>query len=168
MAAARRAAALLIPTPGARILDIGSGAGKFCIVAAACFDARVRGVEQRGYLVDAAERAASAFGVDVTFEHATFTGCDAASIDGVYLFNPFAENLCGHDDRIDGTVELSEERFCRDLAATERLLQSANVGTRVVTYCGFGGSLPKEYALAQREQCGGTLELWIKRRARRT
>lgn len=165
-----RAAKLLAIEPRARLLDIGSGVGKFCIVAAAVTDARVRGIEHRPHLVEIAERAAARVGVDVTFTARTFGPQDAEGVDGIYLFNPFAENVCALSDSIDVTVEHSAARFKRDVAAAEDLFRDARVGTRVVTYCGFGGRLPAGYTLSTRERCAGTIELWVKtgRGARRT
>ncbi len=165
-----RAAKLLAVEPGASLLDIGSGVGKFCIVAAAAVDARVRGIEQRPHLVEIAQRAAGRVRVDVTFTTATFTPADARGVDGIYLFNPFAENVCSSADSIDVTVERSLSRFERDIALAEDLFREARLGTRVVTYCGFGGQLPPGYTLATRERCAGTIELWVKtgRGGRRT
>lgn len=162
-----RAARLLAERPGARLLDIGAGVGKFCIVAAASVDARVKGIEHRERLVEIGRSAASRFGVDVTFEHGTLAACDPEQVDGVYLFNPFAENLCSPDDHIDGTVELSERRFVRDIAATRKLLRAARLGTRVVTYCGFGGEMPPEYERVL-DEGRARLQLWVKTRELRT
>lgn len=162
VAAAMRASKLLADAPGARILDIGSGVGKFCIVAAAATGALVTGVEHRDHLVATARRAAARVGVDVTFRRGTFADCDPRHFDGVYLFNPFAENLCSSDDHIDAAIELSEDRFARDVAAAEDFLRAARVGMRVVTYFGFGGGMPPGYVRVLRERCAGTLELWIK------
>jgi predicted RNA methylase len=167
VAIALRAATLLGDKPRARLLDIGSGVGKFCIIAAAAVGARVRGVEQRTHLVEIAEHAAQRVGVDVTFTAGTLADCDPRKIDGVYLYNPFAENLCSFTDQIDKSVELSEARYARDVEATEAFLDAARKGTKVVTYCGFGGRMPPEYALVLRERYGGTLELWEKIEAHR-
>ena len=165
-----RAAKLLAIEPGARILDIGSGVGKFCIVAAAAVDARVHGIEHRPHLVAIAERAAARVGVEVTFRTRTFAPEDAEGVDGIYLFNPFAENVCSSADSIDVTVERSFARFERDIATAEELFRQARVGARVVTYCGFGGRLPAGYTLATRDRCAGMIELWVKtgRGGRRT
>jgi predicted RNA methylase len=161
--AAFRAGRLLADRPGARILDIGSGVGKFCIVAAASsVAARVRGVEHRAHLAEIAERAAARIGVDVTFVRGTLADCDPHDVDGVYLFNPFAENLSSPDDHLDETVELSEARYVRDTAEAGDFLRAARVGTRVVTYCGFGGDLPVGYERLLREDRGGAIELWVK------
>ena len=49
---ARRAAELLVTSPDSHILDVGSGAGKFCIVGSLSTGARFTGVEQRIELAD--------------------------------------------------------------------------------------------------------------------
>lgn len=153
----------LATSPTARILDIGSGVGKFCIVAAAMLPKlRVRGIEHRAHFVDVAERAAEKVGVVVDFEHGTIDGVDPCAIDAVYLFNPFAENLSQPEDHIDETVEVGEERFWRDTADVERFLDASRVGTRVVTYCGWGGVMPSGFELVLRESRAGTIELWQK------
>jgi predicted RNA methylase len=162
VAAALAAARWLAARPGARLLDIGSGVGKFCIVAAAATRARVSGVEHRRHLVTIARDAAARFELDVRFERGTVVDCDPGKVDGVYLFNPFAENLCGSKDRIDATVELSMARFVRDVAATRDFLRAVRVGTRVVTYHGFGGEMPPGYVRIRRKPCDGTLSLWVK------
>ncbi|HVH47062.1 MAG TPA: class I SAM-dependent methyltransferase [Labilithrix sp.] len=158
-----RVAILLATRPGATILDVGAGIGKFCIVAAATLPcAHVRGVEHRPHFVAIARDAAQRMGVDVDFAQGTLDGQDAASVDGIYLFNPFAENLSPAEDHLDESVQLNEERFWRDIESTERFLRAARVGTRVVTYCGWGGEMPPGYQLARRETRAGTIELWVK------
>jgi len=159
-----RAARLLADRPGLRLLDIGSGVGKFCIVAAASVNASVTGVEHRRHFVRIARGAAARIGVDITFVAGTLADCDPRDVDGIYLFNPFAENLSSKD-HLDQSVELSEERFWRDVESTHRFLHEAPVGTRVVTYCGWGGEMPAQYCLALREPRAGTLELWVKANA---
>jgi SAM-dependent methyltransferase len=158
-----RAANLLADRSGATILDVGSGIGKFCIVAAAAVNADVRGLEHRPHFIEVAREAAAKIGVTPTFHGGSIDEEDAAAIDGFYFFNPFGENLCSARDRLDGTVELNEDRFWSDVAATSRLLARARVGARVVTYCGFGGDMPAGFVRAMGERCaGGRLELWIK------
>lgn len=157
-----RASKLLECGPGARVLDIGSGVGKFCIVAAAATGARVLGVERRQGLVEVAEQTAAWYGVDVSFVHGSFASYDPLVVDGVYLFNPFVENIASMEDHIDSSVELSERRFVEDVAAAEGFLRAARTGTRVVTYCGFGGQMPPGYVRVLRERRAGVLELWIK------
>lgn len=165
--AAARAATLLATEPGARILDVGSGVGKFCIVAASLGVAQVSGIEHRARLVGIAEEAAKRFEVDVAFKRGTLDDCDPGVVDGVYFFNPFLENLCPPEDWLDTTVELGPERFVRDIARAEAFLRAARVGTKVVTYCGFGGRIPRGYERVFAENRGGLLELWVKQQRSR-
>ena len=159
-----RAANLLADRAGATLLDIGSGVGKFCIIASAAVNANVRGIEHRPHLVEIAREAAAKLGVAATFDGGTIEEQDAESVDGFYLFNPFAENLCPAEDCLDSSVELSAKRFDVDVDASVLLLSRARIGARVVTYCGFGGDMPEGFELTMREQCGGgRLELWVKR-----
>jgi SAM-dependent methyltransferase len=44
---ASHASKLLVTKPGTRVLDIGCGPGKFCLIAAALTDGYFTGVEQR-------------------------------------------------------------------------------------------------------------------------
>jgi 2-polyprenyl-3-methyl-5-hydroxy-6-metoxy-1,4-benzoquinol methylase len=52
---ARRAASFLVREPGTRVLDIGCGPGKFCIVGALATPGRFTGVEQRKQLCELAQ-----------------------------------------------------------------------------------------------------------------
>jgi SAM-dependent methyltransferase len=142
------------------ILDVGAGVGKFCTIAAATVGGTIRGVEHRKHLVDIARQAAAKLEVDVEFVHGTIEDVDPAAVNGVYLFNPFAENLASREDCLDDTVALGKPIFRRDVAAAERLLGRALPGTRVVTYCGWGGVMPTGYELVLRERRAGPIELW--------
>lgn len=129
------------------VVDIGSGAGKFCVAAGLAARCRFIGIEHRPRLVAAARSLARAFEVDhrVTFVEGALGEIQTPPADVYYLYNPFGENLYGLDGHLDQKVELSEERYYRDIAAVESLLQRAPVGTHVVTYNGFGGNLPEGY-----------------------
>src|SRR5258708_18652778 len=72
---AARAARLLTQAGATRILDVGSGAGKFCIVGALSTDARFVGIERREHLVQIASGAASPLGATP----ATFIQADVAT-----------------------------------------------------------------------------------------
>ncbi len=159
-----RAAELLVAGPNTRVLDVGSGAGKFCLVGAASTGASFTGVEHRERFVRAAGKSARQLGLDsVSFIHGTFESVDISSYDAVYLFNPFEENIWYPHDHVDRSVELSEDRYMADVLKAERFLRAARVGTRVVTYHGFGGVVPDCYRLALRERRhSGLLELWVK------
>ena len=107
-------------------------------------------------------RAARAVGVDPVFTTGTLSDCDPGTVDGVYLFNPFGENMTSTDSRLDDSVELGEDRYWRDVGLTERFLEALPEGARVVTYCGWGGSMPRAFELVLRERRGGVIDLWTK------
>lgn len=162
-----RVAQLLVPRRATRVLDIGSGVGKFCIVGAAYTGALFVGVEHRSHFVRIATTAAARAGTDTArFFHGNFDIIDIRSFDSIYLFNPFEENCWPARDRLDLTVALSATKFYADVRRVETLLAGARGGTRVVTYHGFGGQMPDDYELVLRERRhSGYLDFWIKQQS---
>lgn len=153
---AREAARWLTEDGVDRVLDVGSGAGKFCIIGATSTSATFVGIEQRLPLVVAARRTAARLGVGV---RAQFLHCEAdagflAQFRALYLFNPFAENLYEAEYQLDTSVELSAERYGRDVALVEEALGRLPLGARVVTYHGFGGRLPSSFELVRERAAG--------------
>src|SRR4029453_17335602 len=61
---AAEAAKLLVTVPDTRVLDIGCGPGKFCLVGAALTDGHFTGIEQRVDLATAARKAAASLRAD--------------------------------------------------------------------------------------------------------
>jgi SAM-dependent methyltransferase len=161
---AEAAAAFLAPDPLVRVLDVGSGAGKFCIVGAATTGACFSGIEQRPHLVAVAKHAARALRVPrAEFIVGTIEDVNWSSYDAFYFFNPFEENIFREQGCFDRTVVLSEERFWRDVAFMELVLARAPVGTRIATYHGFGGCIPRSYELVDQRYYGtGILRFWTK------
>jgi SAM-dependent methyltransferase len=162
---ARRAAELFRRAGARRVLDVGSGAGKFVLAAAAAEPGiDFVGIEQRAHLVDVAQRAKH----DLSILNAEFCFGDVAAMlwegfDAAYLFNPLAENLYARDDRIDDGVVLNEARFRRDVSSVERALRSMNRGATVVTYHGASTRIPGSFDLDSSEPLGTDwLRVWTK------
>jgi len=128
-------------------IDVGSGAGKFCVAAALSGQCHFTGLEHRPNLVLAARTLAQQFGVEerVDFIQGALGQVPLPRVDAYYLYNPFEENLERWPGRIGEDVELSLARHARDLAATDELFRHARVGTYVLTYNGFGGQLPATF-----------------------
>ena len=164
VAIAVRAAQLLTATGRQRVLDVGSGVGKFCIVGALTTQARFVGVEQRPQLVQSARTAASLFGARQTlFVPADFTALDFGKFDAFYLFNPFEEFVSEGIVSIDNTVDLSPERFQRHVVDFMVKLRQAPRASRVVTYFGYGGPRPPGFKFLHSEPAGeDALTLWQK------
>lgn len=160
---AMRVAELLVTDSDTRILDVGSGSGKFCLVGALTSPGNFYGVEQRLPLVETASSLVQRYQVErVAFYHADMTAFDWSSYHAFYLFNPFYENLAP-SIRIDQSIAMSDERYQSLVRATYERLSLVPVGTRVATFHGYGGTMPKGFDLILREPIAtGVIELWIR------
>ena len=131
-----------------KVIDLGSGVGKLC-VATALGTSRCQfvGIEQRPSLVRIARALATDFGVAerVQFIEGDLSRMDIPAADGYYVYNPFAENVCDPQSRVDQEVELSLERFDRDMATVQTLLMRAPVGTYLIKYNKYGALVPTCY-----------------------
>jgi predicted RNA methylase len=158
-------AALLLKQAGAQsVLDVGSGVGKFALVASLAGGFDVTGVEHRPYLVATARVAAERYRAPAKFICGRIEHIDPQSYDALYLFNPFGENLVTPAERLDHEVTLSEKRFASDVGLVENWLEEAPTGTSVVTYNGFGGRIPSSYELvSSRPTERHRVRLWTKR-----
>ncbi len=162
IAVAAEATDLLVNAPGTRVLDLGCGAGKFCLVAAMVSDGCFTGIEQRQELVAAARAAATEMKIaDIEFIHGNLTDLDCGNFDAFYLFNPFEENMHGH--KIDSAIPLSPALFKHYTHHVADQLGARPLGTRVVTYMGYADDIPACYD-CEVTRFGDDLKLWIKRR----
>jgi predicted RNA methylase len=157
-----RAAELLVADENTRVLDVGAGSGKFCIVGALSSPGQFVGVEQRPQLVDFARKAAEELGADrASFVVGNMVDLDWSLFDAFYLFNPFYENQV-KEIRIDDTVSHAQDKFSKYVEAVRTKLKEAKPGTKVATYHGFGGDLPFGYRLLAKEPAGTSyLEVWV-------
>ena len=166
VAAAKRAAEWLNDLKIRTVVDIGSGAGKFCVVAALVGQCRVTGLEQRRSLVASARALVQLFELRdrVSFVHGALGAMATPSADAYYLYNPFGHYFFG-PDHADPSVESSVTRQAQDVATVEALLRQAPIGTYVVTYNGFGGRGPATYTLIRVDDTlPNPLTLWRKER----
>jgi 16S rRNA G527 N7-methylase RsmG len=162
IAVAKQAATYLATTEGVKILDIGSGAGKFCMVASAyseqgCFV----GVEQRKTLCDLAKRIAKNNNLqNVKFINKNITDVSFRDYDAFYFFNAFYENvsLLG---KIDHKIESNRALYDAYNAYVCEQLDTMPLGTRLVTYYSFMKEIPDSYEI-QETAFDGKLKLWEK------
>lgn len=165
LAVTKRAAEWLDDLGIRTVVDIGSGAGKFCVAAALVGHCRLTGLEQRSSLVASARALANLFDVDdrVSFVQGALGDVAIPIADAYYLFNPFGEYRFGSQYDVDSAVEFSDAQYARDVAAVEQLLRHAPTGTCVLTYNGFGGRVPANYVLVRVDwQLPSALRLWRK------
>jgi SAM-dependent methyltransferase len=132
------------------VVDVGSGVGKFCVAAALASRSSFVGVEQRPELVRIARGIADLLGLGsrVTFRPGVLGETPMPRASCYYFFNPFAESLLQHP--LDDTVDVSASRSLGDIFLAERFLRQAPAGTYVITYNGFGGTLPNRYEVLRR------------------
>ena len=158
----RLAAKLLVQKPGTRVLDIGCGPGKFCMIGAATTQGHFTGVEQRGRLVRAARELVLRHSFkNVEIIHGNITGIDFIAYDAFYLFNPFEENVFP-SLRIDFEVEIAPKFYAEYVEHVRQELAKLPAGTRVITYCGDASEIPAGYD-CQKMAFDDKLKLWVKR-----
>ncbi len=159
---AKLASAYLVRHPNDRVLDIGAGAGKFCLVGAACTKGIFYGVEQRKPLVQISSDLARKYNItNVKFIHANIDQISFTDYDAFYFYNSFYENLdtsCPIDDSVIPNIDLyhTYTNYLR------QELKKAPIGTRVVTYWSGWDEIPDSFEMVD-TACGGFLNFWRKR-----
>lgn len=145
-----------------RILDIGSGVGKFCLAAAAFApNSHFFGIEQRNPLVEHALGARKLLGLkNVSFLEGNFTKIDMKRYDHFYFFNSFHENI-DDSDRIDEEISYSPSLYEYYIRHLHNGLRSMPSGTKIVTYHTLWEEIPKEYRLMATHE-NGALNFWMK------
>lgn len=160
---AKKAAEHLCGGTGKNILDIGSGVGKFCLIAAHYFkDHQFDGVEQRKALIDEAVFAQNATKTfNVKFIHGNFNDLDMEPYQHFYFYNSFSENI-SHYKPIDNLISSSEAIYHEYLQQFYQLLDEKPIGTRLAAFHCPDGYVPPAYQRVKHNP-GDLLSLFIKR-----
>jgi len=161
----KKIVSLISPNSKARILDIGSGSGKFCLVGALLRpDLHFTGVELRTELTDISEDLADQFELTNTrFINSNAMEINWKGYDILYFFNPFWEDHLPNELKIDSKVPIRKEEFDSFVKEVSQRLEKLRKGTQVITYHGFGGKFPPSYDCLKFESCGtDQVELWQK------
>ena len=148
--------------PGARVLDIGSGVGKFCIVAGFLNpETTFYGIEQRKELFAFAETAKEVINLpSVHFINGNLTELDFKDYDHFYFFNSFYENI-EPGRRIDYTIKTSFQLYYYYSRLVFHMLEERSPGTRLVTFHGSEKQVPDSYRLVDNSY-SRVLKMWIK------
>jgi len=163
VAVARKAAEFLVEGVHTRVLDIGSGAGKFCVLAAGFTEGEITGVERRENLVLLSRKLAVRHQVpNAKFIHADITEIDFNQFDSFYFFNSFEENI-NLTDKLNASDSIDPEQYEHYCKYLHNCFDQAKIGARVVTYCGEGKEIPDSYTLV-RQSNKGKLLFWEKRK----
>lgn len=159
---AKYTAEFLVPEDGAKVLDIGSGTGKFCLAASHYKpNGLLYGIEQRKELLDIAVEMKCKLDLDnLTFLHGNFTQLDFTQFDHFYFFNSFHENIEG-TPKIDYKIEYSLSLYNYYNSYLFSQLKKMPVGTRVATYHTLEDQMPPGYYVVK-TQFDKHLKFWIK------
>jgi SAM-dependent methyltransferase len=159
---AKKAASFLAISSDVKVLDIGSGAGKFCLVAAHEHPrTRFYGVEQRQSLVDLSSNLAKELQLEnVFFICDNICNIDLTNYDNFYFYNSFYENVPG-TQKIDHSIKYSEDLYNFYNRYLYKQLTKMPTGTRLVTYHSFGTEIPKGYEIVHTDY-NEFLKFWIK------
>lgn len=159
---ARPVARFLASQKGAKILDIGSGAGKFCLAGAYYQPQAVfYGVEQREHLVNCARTAREMLGLqNVHFLCQNLTQLDFTQFDHFYFYNSFYENLAD-TEKIDDHVVCSPHLYNFYNRCLYKKLDEMPSGTKLATFHTIEDRIPSGYHLIE-EHAGTLLKFWMK------
>jgi SAM-dependent methyltransferase len=157
-----RKAGNFLAIPGTKVLDIGSGVGKFCLTAGFFHpETAFYGIEQREALYTFAEMAREETALpNVHFIHGNLTDLDLSSFDHFYFYNAFYENI-EPDSRIDYAVKTSFELYHRYSRLVYELLDNKPPETRLVTFHASDSQVPPAYQLISNAY-SRDLKMWIK------
>ncbi len=152
----------LTPSKGARVLDIGSGVGKFCLAGAYYKPAAsFFGVEQRKDLTDHAEFARTMLGLkNAYFINTNFTQLDFKQYDHFYFYNSFYENLVD-TEKIDESISYSGELYNLYNRFLYKKLDEMRPGTRLATFHCLEDKIPASYYLVE-SKVDCLLKFWLK------
>ncbi len=155
------ASAYLSENAQTKILDIGSGAGKFCIIGSTHTNGRYTGIEQRASLHQIASDMLSDRAIpNLNFIHGNVTDHRFTDYDAFYCFNPFYENICP-PGKMNDEVEINTDFYDLYSVYVKDQLDSMPIGTRLVTYFSYLHEVPDTYQLMD-SQFDDKLKMWKK------
>lgn len=146
-----------------RVLDVGSGVGKFCL-AAGLYAPNMYffGIEQRPQLIEYALEAKKKLALkNVSFIAGNFTQVDFRRYHHFYFYNAFHENI-DDSDRIDDRISYSYPLYDFYVRHLHNNFRSMPSGTKIVTYHTLWNEIPKEYRLVDSLE-KGALNFWVKK-----
>lgn len=145
-----------------KVLDIGSGAGKFCFVAAALHPAsEFHGIDIRENFIEISNLLKEKHQIpNASFQLQDVLQMNFSGYDGIYFFNSFQEKI-DPTSAIDERSEVSIEQY---ILYTNHLFNELNkvpVGTKLVTYFAEEFCVPDSFRLIS-THFKGELKFYLK------
>jgi len=146
-----------------RVLDLGAGVGKFCVLAALNSPGvHYTGVEQRPSLWRLSETFSQTYKVaNAQFILGNILDTDFKPFNGFYLFNPFYEQIAEEEGLTD-EVAFDAQQHELYQAYTLQQFKQMPVGTVVIAYHGEQHEIPYTYELLKQSP-DGLLKMWVKK-----
>jgi len=145
-----------------KVLDVGSGVGKFCLVGALLKSTSFfYGVDYRKKFTEISDEIKDNYRIkNVYFIHKNFVSLDFNYFDGIYFFNSFHEKI-DKDSVIDSFSDVSYDIYKRYTQEFFLKLNNMPEGTRLVTYHTEDIYIPHTYRIV--DMCfEGKLKFYIK------
>ncbi len=133
-----------------KVLDIGSGVGKFCLIAGHLLpNIQFVGVEQRANLVELSTKLAEELALqNVTFIHQNIADLDFEEYHHFYFYNSFYENIEG-TEKIDYDIPYASKLYDHYNLILYKKLDKKPSGARLVTFHSLGNEVPRGYEIVQ-------------------
>lgn len=140
-----KASRMLVDSPSDKILDIGSGVGKFCCIGSSITSAQFYGVEKRKTLTNLSNKIKRTYKLkNAHFINSDFNTLDFEQFNGIYFFNSFHEHFdetCILDENSKVSLAVYK-KYHEDLMMK---LNECKAGTRLVTYYTFKNKIPSSF-----------------------
>ena len=154
------AARFLSEQKQAKILDIGSGAGKFCIIGAMSnVNSNFTGIEYRGTLHEEAQKLKNQLQLsNCEFVNGNILDYQLQDFNSFYMFNPFLEQK---DKSAIIAMDFNHQNEIDYLDYVLSELEKLPSGARLATYYIDKKLIPKSFSLIK-SQVGNQLHFFIK------
>ena len=157
-----KAAKLLVDSPTDKILDIGSGVGKFCCIGSTVTHADFYGIEKRKALINVSNKIKRQYKLkNAHFINDDFIKLDFKKFNGIYFFNSFHENF---DETcvLDETSKVSLTVYKKYHNQLTLKLNECLKGTKLVTFHTFKNRIPSTFQFIDMNETG-LLKFYIKK-----
>jgi len=161
VAVAKTAAEFLVSRSGIKVLDIGSGAGKFCMIGSVLTKGHFTGVEYRENLYHFSNQLLQQYRLpNIDFIHSNITNINFKDFDAFYFFNSFIENM-SESEVMDNAVPINPRLYGQYTQYLREQFAGMPIGTRLATYWGNSEEVPRGYMI-QSSGFHGELKMWEK------
>lgn len=159
---AKLSAGYLCNQKNVKVLDIGSGVGKFCLVGATLHPkSDFYGVDIRQNLINISNSIKTKYAIpNTSFFQKDVLQMDFSGYDGIYFFNSFQEKI-DKTSVIDRHSEISVDMYMTYVNHIFNELNKVPVGTKLVTYYSEEFYVPKTFKLIS-THIKGELKFYLK------